>query len=113
MRAIEDPRIESVAKIEAGRLWEEIEARLYKSDWDFWILREKVLAGNIPKVSKTYGKEVARRVEAAIMSRAPSTVSRDVQSRVTDLLRDGAIKRHGRLRIRDRISLALTGMPWG
>jgi hypothetical protein len=110
-RIIEDPRIEGVAKIEALRLWAEIEARLYSTDFDFFHLREQVLAAHVPKIAKTFGKEVARRVEAAIMSRDPSTASESVAKRRKDMLRGAAIARHGRLRKRDRVSLWLFGMP--
>jgi hypothetical protein len=111
-RIIEDPRIEAVAKIEAVRLWDEIEARLHVTDFDFFHLREKVLAENVPTIAKTYGKEVARRTEMAVMSRPPHTVSKEVSDRQAARLLAAAVERHGRLRKRDRISMWLFGMPW-
>jgi hypothetical protein len=111
-RVYEDPNIERVARIESVRVWQEIEDVLSREVVPFHHQREIALAKNIPVIAKTYGKEVARRVEAAIMSRNPATRSKACYGPVEDLLMKGAKSRHGRVRRRDRLSMWLFGMPW-
>jgi hypothetical protein len=111
-RIYEDPNIERVARIEAVRVWQEIEDVLSREIVPFHHQREIALAKNIPGIAKTYGKEVARRVERAIMSRAPHTLDKACRGPVEALLMENAIKNHGRLRLRDRLSFWLSGLPW-
>jgi hypothetical protein len=108
----EDPNIATVAKIEAVRIWDEIEAMQKARVGSFYHDREVALARNIPAVAKTYGKEVARRVEHAIMTRKPATLHPDCRKPLEDSIRAAAIRRHGRLRRRDQLSIWLTGFAW-
>jgi hypothetical protein len=111
VRIYEDPTIAHVAKIEAVRVWTEIEDTCIAQN-SFYLAREKVLAANIPKIAKAYGSEVARRVEVAIMSRAPHTMDKRVQKEWEERVRVFAVRKWGRLRKRDAISIALTGYVW-
>jgi hypothetical protein len=108
----EDPNIETVAKIEAVRIWDEIEAVKKQRIAYFYHEREKALAYHIPRIAKTYGKEVARRVEHAIMTRSPATLHPDCRKPLEASIIAHAIKNHGRFRLRDRISMWLTGNVW-
>jgi hypothetical protein len=108
----EDPNIEIVAKIEAVRVWEEIEAMQKARIGSFYHDREIALARNIPIIAKTYGKEVALRVEYAIMTRSPATLHPDCRKPLEAMITEHAIKSHGRFRLRDRISIWLTGFAW-
>jgi hypothetical protein len=111
-RIYEDSNIETVAKIEAVRIWGEIEAMQKARVGSFYHDREMALARNIPNIAKVYGKEVARRVEHAIMTRSPATLHPDCRKPLEASIIEHAIKRHGRLRKRDRLSMWLTGFAW-
>ncbi len=107
---IEDPSISRVARIEAVRVWQMIEDNLVAARWmDFFHERTVALASEIPKIAKTYGKETARMVEHAIMTRDSTTLGPRYWRRITLWLVRMAIVRHGRLRRRDRWAFKLTG----
>jgi len=107
----EDPTIAEVAAIEANRLWAEIERGLVNGG-AFHHTREAVLAKNAKRISKAYGNQVWSRIVRGIESRSPTSVGQQVEDAQTDYLRRCAIERHGRLRLRDRISFKLFGLPW-
>jgi hypothetical protein len=111
-RIIEDPSIETVARMEAAKVWQAIEEDQCQRLVGFYHSREVALAENIPRIMKAYGKDVAGRVERAIMSRSPTTVSPKCRDLLRHAIIEGAIRRHGRLRKRDRACMAIFGIVW-
>jgi hypothetical protein len=107
----EDPNIAAVARIEATRIWGEIENVLSRKVASFHHEREKALAYHIPRISKEYGKEVARRVESAIMTRDPATRSKACRGPFEAMMIEYVTKKHGRYRKRDRFCMWLFGLP--
>jgi hypothetical protein len=64
-RYIEDPSIATCAALEYERLWSRICAGVREGE-AFFVAREKILALEIPVISKRYGKVVGDRVSKAI-----------------------------------------------
>lgn len=112
---IEDPSIELVAKQEAVRIWDRIEAQM-RAGVPFFTARERILAEEIRDISKAFGSEVGKRVTRAVESRPPKTVSkqtrRAVRERDTILLTAATVARKGRLSWMDKICLKLFGVAW-
>jgi hypothetical protein len=111
-RYIEDPSIAQCAALEYERLWSRIEAGVDEGE-PFFVAREKVLALEIPVISKRYGKVVGDRVSKAIQQTPLSECSTFDTSYLRMEYEARLQERGGKLTFMDKIAFkfAICGMP--
>ncbi|WP_460450314.1 hypothetical protein [Alsobacter sp. SYSU BS001988] len=122
VRYYEDPSIAKCCAVEYDRLWSIIEAGTIRDS--FYIAREKVLAYEIPRISRLYGPVVAHRVSKAIQWRSPDSVSEACKEALSakskawadahqaQKLEAELAKRGGKLLWVDRLWIRILGYPF-
>lgn len=115
VRYHEDPSIAQCAYLEFERVWGIIEAGVQRGA-PFYVAREKVLAFEIPRISKTYGPVVAERVSKHVQWRSPSDLSKAAKDALYGPAMANIIEacrqRHGGyLPWYQRLSIAVIGLP--
>lgn len=111
-RYFEDPSIASCAALEYDRLWARIEAGVREGQ-AFYVAREKILALEIPVISKTYGKVVGDRVSKAIQQTPLIEAWDAVNYGYTQMVLQEKLLAKGKLSWWDRLcyKLSLKGIP--
>jgi hypothetical protein len=112
----EDPSIAQCAALEFERLWGMIEAGTSRGT-PFYVAREKVLAHEIPRISKAYGNVVADRVSKHVQWRGPRDLAKGIQDAAMHRANQRIIeytktrRKNGRLNWFDRFGIWLCGCP--
>jgi hypothetical protein len=111
-RYIEDPSIAQCAALEYERLWARIEAGVEEGE-PFFVAREKILALEIPVISKRYGKVVGNRVSKAIQHTPMSECSGAINRSYSRMVLQEKLAKKGKLSWWDRLcyDLSCAGIP--